>query len=161
MGAHSCEQKEAGQNGRCLEGERVRGKSQVHSDCTRRKDPMTKRWMPALAFLIFATCLQAQSGYPQSDAGQAPSTNKPSGLTTLEGCLQYDNGQYSRIDAKTSHRLSGYSKQLKHHIGHEVELTGKPSSRTVDNTPAGGASSVTQQYVFEVKSVKHQADTCK
>jgi hypothetical protein len=85
----------------------------------------------------------------------------PPGMTTLDGCLEYDNGVYSLIENGTKHRLAGSSKQLKAHVGHEVELTGKPSSRSIDNTPAGGASSVIQQYVFEVKSVRHVALTCK
>ena len=119
---------------------------------------MKKTLMLAM-LLVFAAWSQAQQN-PSPEENKAPST--PPGLTTIQGCLQYDNGQFSLLDHNgTSHRLAGAGKQLKGHIGHEVELTGKPSSRTVDNTPAGGASSVIQQYVFEVKSVRHVDLNCK
>ena len=123
---------------------------------------MTKRWMAALALLMFAACLQAQSGYPQSDGGQAPSTSKPSGLITIEGCLQSSNSQYTLTDSEgTAHLLSGAANKLGHQVGHQVELTGKPGIRSVDTTSAGTASSAAELKVFEVKTVKRVADVCK
>jgi hypothetical protein len=119
---------------------------------------MRKTLGVALTLLLSAAWLQALQ-YPSPEENKASSS--PSGLTTLEGCLEYDNGVYSLIENGTKHRLAGSSKQLKGHVGHEVELTGKPSSRSIDNTPPGGASSVIVQYVFEVKSVRHVALTCK
>jgi hypothetical protein len=121
---------------------------------------MYKTLVLALLLLISAAWSQGQQGNPSPEENKAPST--PPGLTSIQGCLQYDNGQFSLLDFNgTMHRLAGSGKQLKGHVGHEVELTGKGSSRTIDNTPAGGASSVIQQYVFEVKSVKHLALTCR
>jgi hypothetical protein len=119
---------------------------------------MYKTLLLAVLLLISAAWSQALQ-YPSPEENKAPTS--PSGLTTLEGCLDYDNGVYSLIENGTKHRLAGSGKQLKPQIGHEVELTGKPSSRTIDNTPPGGASSVIQQYVFEVKGVKRIADACK
>jgi hypothetical protein len=119
---------------------------------------MYKTLVLALLLLISAAGLQAlQYGSPEES--KPPSA--PPGMTTLDGCLEYDNGVFSLIENGTKHRLAGSSKQLKGHVGHEVELTGKASSRSIDNTPPGGASSVIQQYVFEVKSVRHVALTCK
>jgi hypothetical protein len=121
---------------------------------------MCKTLLLAVVLLTLVAWSQAQQAPPSPDEGKPPVN--PSGLTTLNGCLHYDDGQYWLIDAdNTKHRLSGYGKQLKQHIGHEVELTGKPSSRTIDNTPPGGASSAITQYVFEVKGVKRTADLCK
>jgi len=109
--------------------------------------------------LLLAACLTAQQ-YPSQEEGQ-PSV-KPNERTTLDGCLQYDNGQYSLIDGSgMKFLLTGSAKQLKPQIDHEVELNGKPSSRTLDNTPPGGASSVITQYIFVVKSVKRVADICR
>jgi hypothetical protein len=107
-----------------------------------------------LALLISAVCLPAQ------DKGKA--NGKASDLETIEGCLQRSAGQYSLIDdTNTIHHLVGGAKLLTHHIGHQVEITGKPGVRTLDTTPLGAASSATVQAIFEVKSVKHVADTCK
>ncbi len=88
--------------------------------------------------------------------------SKPSSLETIAGCLQSSEGQYSLIDdTDTIHHLVGGASKLKPHVGHEVEVTGKPGVRTLDTTPPGGASAAVTQAVFEVKSVKHIADTCK
>jgi len=121
---------------------------------------MPERLMLALLLLLSSAALQAQPGYPSPEGGKAPSP--PASMTTLDGCLQYDARQYWLVEADgTKHRLVGSSKQLKGHVGHEVELTGKPSSRSIDSTPPGGSSSVIVQYVFEVKSLRHIALTCK
>ena len=120
---------------------------------------MCRTWMLVLGLLLAAACLQAQQGNSSPDEGKP---SPPPGMSTLQGCLDYDNGVYSLLgDDGVIYRLAGSGKLLKGHVGHEVEVTGKPSSRTVDNTPPGGASSVIQQYVFEVKSLRHVALTCK
>jgi hypothetical protein len=111
-----------------------------------------------LCLVLSAACSPAMQ-YPSGEENKAPA-GAP-GLTTLEGCLQYANGVYSLIENGTEHRLAGKTKELKAHVGHEIEVTGKPSSRTLGDTPPGGASSGIQQYVFEVKSVKHVANLCK
>jgi hypothetical protein len=151
--------KEAGRNGRCLEGERVRRKPPVHIDYTRRKDPMTERWMSALALLIFATCLQPQAA---TASEKSQNSGKDAGLTTIEGCLQSSNGQYLLTDSTgTVHLLSGAANKLGHQVGRQVGLTGKPGIGAVDTTSAGMASSAAEQTVFEVKTVKRIADVCK
>jgi len=113
---------------------------------------------PILALLLScATWSLALGGTSTSNAGQDAGS-----LATISGCLQKDEGQYSLIDGTgTLHRLAGASKKLSPHVGHEVELTGKPTWITIDATPPGGASNVRQQYVFEVKTVKQLADTCQ
>jgi len=112
----------------------------------------TKILTLTLVLLISAVWMQAQ------DAGKGKTSN----LETIEGCLQSSEGQYSLIDdTNTIHRLTGGASKLKQHVGHQVEITGKPGVRTLDTTPLGAGSSAVVQAIFEVKSVKHIADICK
>ena len=72
----------------------------------------------------------------------------------MKGACSASEGQYTLIDStNTIHHLVGGAKLLTHHIGHEVEITGKPGTRTLDTTPAGGASGAVVQPIIEVKSV--------
>lgn len=111
---------------------------------------MRKILMLALVLLVFAVWLQAQ------DAGTASSP------TSIQGCLQFAKGHYFLTDSSgTAHQLSGQANKLKAHVGHTIEVTGKPGTRTVGTTVQGSASSAKMQDVFKVASVKHIADTCK
>lgn len=108
-----------------------------------------------LALVLFsAVWLQAQEA-PKSDA------SKMSGPTTLQGCLTYAHGKFSLTDSSgTKHPLRGKVDNLKPHVGHEIEVTGMPSTRTKSTTVQGSASSATVISVFQVESFKHVADTC-
>jgi len=111
-------------------------------------------------FLVSTFCLQAQSAKASQDTGK--SSGKTSNLTTLTGCLQLSNTRYMLTeDNGTEHELSGAANKLSHHVGHEIEVTGKQAIMTVDTTAPGAASSTVEKWVFEVKSVKHVADTCQ
>ena len=119
---------------------------------------MHKTVLLALALLISAVCSPAQQGHSSSSADQK---NVP-GLTTIEGCLQSASGQYSLTDSSGKvYQLSGYANKLSRHIGHQVQITGKPGVKTVSDTSYGAASSAEQIPVFDVKTVTHVADTCK
>jgi len=108
-----------------------------------------KTLMFILVLLVSALWLQAQ------DAGQS------TGLTTIQGCLQYTNGHYRLTeDNGTTHQLQSEANKLTHHVGHEVAITGKPAVRSVDTTVQGSESTVKEEPVFKVTSVKHVADTC-
>jgi hypothetical protein len=121
---------------------------------SRKEGFVRKTVMLTLVLIVSAVCLPAQ------DAGKP--SDKTSDLTTIEGCLRHSEGQYTLIDdTNTIHHLVGGAKLLTHHIGHQVEITGKPGTRTLDTTPAGVASAAVVQATIEVKSVKHIADTCK
>ena len=118
---------------------------------------MYKTWKLALLLLISAVWLQAKSASPASD--KKPSYSDP---ITVQGCLQSSMGQYNLVYSNGAvDVLTGAAKKLRPLVGHEVEVTGKPGFRTSDSTPVGGASSVKQEAVFEVKTVKQIADTCK
>ncbi len=80
----------------------------------------------------------------------------------MDGCLSSVSGEYFLIDnSGTKHELSGSTNKLKGQIGHEVQITGKPSTKTMESTSYGAASSAEVVPVFEVKSVKRLADTCQ
>lgn len=118
---------------------------------------MRKSMPLALLVFISAVWLQAERASPAPEKDQN-FTN----LTTIQGCLKIARGQYELIESDgTVHLLSGAAKKLGPHVGHEVELAGKPGTRTEDTTSAGGASSANEFPVLEVKSVKHIADTCQ
>ena len=111
---------------------------------------MRKVLMLTLVLLISAVWVQAQ------DAGMAP------GPTTIQGCLQFTKGHYFLTDSSgTAHQLSGAAQKLQAHVGHTIEVTGKPGTRTVGTTVQGAASTAKVQEVFKVSSVKHIAETCK
>ena len=111
----------------------------------------------ALLLVVIAAWLQAPAA-PASNASEKNSSE----LTTIQGCLKTDQGQYVLVeDIGTPHTLSGGASKLKNEVGKFIEVTGKPSSRTLGDTPAGGASNVVTVYVFEVKSVKHLSDICR
>jgi hypothetical protein len=110
----------------------------------------TKTSMLALLLLVCAGGLHANGA------------SKASSLETISGCLQSSEGQYSLIDdSQTIHHLVGGAAKLKSYVGRQVEITGKPGVRTSDATPPGGASAAVTQPIFEVKSVKDIAATCK
>ena len=103
-----------------------------------------------LLLLISAASLQAQ------DAG------KTSSLSTIQGCLKYSNSHYRLTDSSgKKYQLQSQANKLTHFVGQQVEITGKPGVRTVGTTVEGAASSVKEEPVFVVKTVKHVADTCQ
>jgi len=104
--------------------------------------------------------LTAQSANPSPDS--SPSASLPWDMSAITGCLQTSMGYYTLTeDDGTIHELSGGAGKLRHQVGHEIEVIGKPGTRAVDRTSAGGASTVAEQPVFQVKSVKQIADKCK
>ena len=120
------------------------------------KDFMYKTLMLALSLLISAAWLQALEGYPPSnDQKSTPE------LTTIAGCLQYAGGSYSLTDSSGKVYRLAYSNKLNHHAGHEVQITGKPSVKTIDTSQQNIEPSAREIPIFEVKTVTHVADTCK
>ena len=108
-----------------------------------------------LSFVLLACGF---SLWAQSDS----QSGKPADPNTLTGCLsRADNWYILTDDIGTAHRLVGSNKQLAHQLGHQIEVTGKPGTRTQDATLAGGASTAIERQVFEVKTIKQIADTCQ
>jgi hypothetical protein len=99
--------------------------------------------------IVFASLLEAQE----------PAKN--SAETTIQGCLRYTRRQYVLTETNgTAHQLSGSSRKLKPHIGHEVEVTGTEGVHTRGTTQQGAASSAHMTPIFRVSAVKHIADSC-
>src|ERR1700757_2484236 len=98
---------------------------------------------------------QDQSGAASRRAGQSAGSQM-----TVEGCLSGSNGNFTITDKNgTSYQLTGDTAKLSEHVGHEVKITGTPSSGAAggENASAGAGSSQTLQ----VSSVKHVSKTCK
>jgi len=113
---------------------------------------MYKKIVVALVLLFSAVWLQAQA------SDQAGSS---SNSTTVQGCLRNQAGRYSlKASDGMVYKLTGEANKLKDHVGHEVEITGKPTVRTYSTTEQGAASSTREQHVIRVESIKHIADTC-
>lgn len=113
-----------------------------------------------LLLLLTTGLLMAQSATPAPDGKQA--ANLAWDETSYTGCLQSGDGRYTLIDEDgTSRELVGSGGKLKHQVGHQVEVIGKETTRSVDRTLPGGASNVIQVPVFQVKSVKQVAAKCK
>lgn len=116
---------------------------------------MRKTLLLTLVILISNVWLQAQ------DSGQM--SGKTSGPTTMQGCLAFTDGHYRLTNSSgTTYQLSNEANKLTHYVGQWIEVTGMPGVRTVDTTsePGAGGSTVKEQSVFKVKTVKHLADTC-
>ena len=116
------------------------------------------RRMRILAFMLFgaALWLPAQEGYPALDRWTGPS-DPP----TVQGCLQNSATHYFVVwhDGRIT-RLTGNTARLSHYVGHEVEITGKPTVITLDTTVAKAASTAEELPALEVKSAKELARTC-
>ncbi len=107
---------------------------------------------------ILALLLLSAASLPAQEKSSAQA--KP-GTTAIEGCLSYAGGQYFLVDSSgAKHELSGSTNKLKDQVGHEVQIAGKPSTKTIESTSYGAASSAEVVPVFEVKSAKRIADTC-
>ncbi len=118
---------------------------------------MRKALALIVLLVISAVCLQAELAGAPSDK-----SHESSEATTLKGCLKLVLGQYILTEEDgTVHTLSGAARKLGPHVDHEIAVTGKPGTRSEDATSAGGASSVREYVVFEVKTVTQVADTCK
>lgn len=122
--------------------------------------------MRKLLLIIVILMISGIAGTAQStssssaEAGQ--SSGKTSGLDTLTGCVKFTHDNYILTeDDGAEHQLAGSEKKLVHQIGHEIEVTGKPGTVSVDQTLAGGSSTVIEQHVFRVKAVKQVADQCR
>ena len=110
-------------------------------------------------FLALLT-LVALAAHASAQSEAAPPTDKNAVSAEIQGCLRRYQGQYILVDkANTFEWLSSY-RGLKNLLDHEVRLTGKPAMRTIDTTPWGGASSVKEQWYFQVKSAEDVAPNC-
>jgi hypothetical protein len=122
---------------------------------------MTKAFLLAISLLVSAAWLQAQSQYPQSGSSQTGAS--ASGQTTVLGCLQGSEGNYTLTDnAGTMYQLQGDTSKLSAHVGHEVQITGSVTSASNATSPtAGTPAGATPPTSLTVQSMKHISKTCK
>lgn len=121
---------------------------------------MYKNLILGLVLVASAAWLQAQAGYPQSEASQTPGTT--STQNTVQGCLQESGGNYTlAADDGTMYQLSGNTSKLSAHVGHEVQITGRASSSSAASSPSGTGQGASQEATLNVKSMKHLSETCK
>jgi hypothetical protein len=111
----------------------------------------------AVLLLAISLSLSAQSGDPGADKLQAP----PDVPNTIHGCLQRSGFQYNLIeDSGKSLLLTGDTGKLRHLGGHQVEITGKPTVKTINTTEQWAASTVEEIPAFEVNSAKLVSKAC-
>jgi hypothetical protein len=117
---------------------------------------MRRTLMLSLALLISARWLQAQEGVPGAEVGAA-ATYPP----TIEGCLTNSSLRY-RVIGKDGmvYNLTGSTARLSHYVGHEVQVTGRPTVRSFSTTEKDMASTVEEIPALDVKDVKELSKTC-
>jgi Protein of unknown function (DUF5818) len=114
----------------------------------------------ALTLLLSAAWLQAQDQYG-SQAGSSQTGTAASGQTTVQGCLQSSDGNYTLTDKSgTSYQLHGDTSKLSAHVGHEVQITGSTSGPSATNSSMGTQAGGTLQPTLTVESMKHVSKTC-
>jgi len=122
---------------------------------------MARTFLLAISLLASAAWLQAQSQYPQTGSSQKGAS--ASGQTTVEGCLQGSDGNYTLTDKNgTSYQLQGDTSKLSAHVGHEVQITGSTTSASSATSPTTGTpAGATPQPTLTVQNMKHISKTCK
>jgi len=118
---------------------------------------MTRTLLLALSLLVSVVCVPLKKKYRQRGSSQTGAT--ASGQTTVEGCLQHSEGNYTLTDnSGTTYQLQGAASKLKEHVGHEVQITGSTMSGQTSTT---GTQNAGTQSSLTVESVKHISKTCK
>ena len=119
---------------------------------------MCKTLMLTVVLLISsALWVQAQEGNPGWDVWVPTNTYPP----TVHGCLQNSSLRYSVVGQDgTVYNLTGSTARLSPYVGHEVEITGKPTVKSIDTTNEHSASTVEEIPALDVKTVKELSKTC-
>ena len=118
---------------------------------------MRGTWTCVLTLVISAFCLEAQEGNPGADVWVSADTYPP----VIEGCLQHRGFYYKVIGSDgTIYNLTRGSRGLSHYVGHDVEVTGKPTIISLDTTNVHAASTVEEFPALAVKRVKELSKTC-
>jgi len=116
---------------------------------------LTLALMPAL--LLPALWLQAQEGDPGRDVWVSANTYPP----TIQGCLRRSGAHYTVLgDDGTVYNLTGNTARLSRYVGHEVEVTGNPTVKSLNTTMKNAASTVEELPALDVKSARELSGTC-
>jgi hypothetical protein len=115
--------------------------------------------MLILVLAVPSVWLLAQEGHPGLE-GVVPPVPYPY-PPVVSGCLERSGFYYSVIgEDGTAYDLTGSTNGLIRYVGHEVEVTGKPTVLSLSTTMIHAASSVEENPALEVKTVKELAGTC-
>ena len=117
---------------------------------------MRKTQLLILLLLGSSLGLQAQEGHPGADIWLAPAGPRhcPRVLIQLGGHYTVKGKDGTLTD------LTGNTARLRHYVGHEVEITGKPTIRTLDTTVIHAASTAEELPALEVKSAREVSKMC-
>jgi hypothetical protein len=115
--------------------------------------------MLVLVLAMPAIWLPAQEGHPGRE-GVVPPVPYPY-PPVVSGCLERSGFYYAVVSQDgTAYELTGSTNGLIRHVGHGVEVTGKPTVVSLDTTMIHAASSVEEHPALEVKTVKELSWTC-
>ncbi len=113
--------------------------------------------MVVLGLVVCAVWVQAQVGIPGRE-GLTSTQNYP---PVISGCLERSGFYYAVVGKDgTAYDLTGSTTHLNHYVGHEVEITGKPTVVSVSTTMIHAASSVEEYPALEIKTVKELSGAC-
>ena len=94
---------------------------------------MCKVLMLVVILVVPTIWLQAQEGHPGLD-GVVPPVPYPY-PAAVSGCLERSGFYYTVIgEDGTAYDLTGSTNGLIHYVGHQVEITGKPTVVSLDTT---------------------------
>jgi len=113
--------------------------------------------MLVVVLVVAALWLQAQEGIPGREGLDSAENYPP----VIQGCLERSGFFYAVVGKDgTAYDLTGSTTHLSHYVGHEVEITGKPTVVSVSTTMIHAASSVEEYPALEIKTVKEISGAC-
>jgi Protein of unknown function (DUF5818) len=117
--------------------------------------------------LSWALAQDTTQGSTSPSTGTSPANSgqnsSAASQKTVTGCLSGSSGNFTLTDKHgTSYQLTGDTAKLSDHVGHEVKITGTPSSSATGGSAASGTTAGGgAQQTLEVTSVKHVSKTCQ
>jgi hypothetical protein len=81
---------------------------------------------------------------------------------TINGCLNHAGHTYTLTDSETGtvYTLTGNTRQLSSHVGHEMQVAGLAGNRGTEAATGAPSGNSGKPLLFEVNTVKHLADQC-
>lgn len=116
--------------------------------------------MYRLKFLVVVLAGTAVWAAPQPGQGQtgANANDSPKEITAT-GCLQ-QSGAYLYLTQDDGTQIQVTGPKLDEYKGREVEVSGERSSKAIDTTVSGAASSAALRPLIKVKSIRDLGPSC-
>jgi hypothetical protein len=101
----------------------------------------------------------------RSAAGQSTGTSSSTSSAapqTISGCLNQSGAAYTLTDSQTGtvYKLTGNTKALSPHVGHEMQITGQANEQGNANPTGAPFANSGRPFLFQVSTAKHLADQC-